>query len=116
MLFGHILNELMSEKGITKYRLSKDLDKSPSTITNWIDGKSYPDISTLLQLSQYFGVSTDYLLTGKPYSLPVQGDPVVYGNAAAISDDHVELARLRANLALTERIREVVLEALDNQD
>lgn len=116
MEFGRVLSELMAKKGITNYKLSKDLDKSASTITNWISGKNYPDVSVLMQLCQYFGVSADYLLTGKESGLPVQGQPKAHGNVRFISDDLAELARLRTNLALTQRIKEVVQDILDNQD
>ena len=115
MKFGRVLTELMNSKGVTKYKLAKDLDKSPSTITNWITEKSYPDVNALMELSQYFGVSTDYLLTGEN-KLPVQGQPKVYGDVDFISDDLSELARLRTNLALTQRVTEIVLGILGNRD
>ena len=36
------------------------------TISNWQTGESVPDIIKLMDIAQYFGVSTDYLL-GRHY-------------------------------------------------
>jgi hypothetical protein len=91
------------------------LNKSPSTLTNWLSGISYPDAPMLLQISEILEVSVDYLLTGKENGLPVQGKPVnVYGGT--MTPEVEELARLRTNAALTQRILEVLKEVQDNQD
>jgi transcriptional regulator with XRE-family HTH domain len=44
--------------------LSKKIFVSRQTISNWENGKSYPDIQNLLLLSTIFGVSLDELVKG----------------------------------------------------
>lgn len=61
MQFSQILAKLMDENGLTNYQLAKDLDVHPSTVANWLDGKT-PRKKTLLQISRYFNVSTEFLL------------------------------------------------------
>lgn len=52
---------LTREHGLTQLALSNILDVSSNSITNWSKGKE-PRISTIIKASQYFHVSTDYLL------------------------------------------------------
>lgn len=66
MNFSQRLQNIMSSNKITNIRLSKQLKVSPSTIANWLNGQSRPNIERIRQLADFFGVSTDYLLTGAP--------------------------------------------------
>ena len=50
----------MSENNLTKYRLAKDLHCAPSTITNWLSGKTPNDL-TFSHSADYFDVSVEYL-------------------------------------------------------
>lgn len=61
MLFAKRLEILMQENGITKYRLSKLLDCSATTVTNWLSGKEATQ-TYIQKLSEIFEVTTDYLL------------------------------------------------------
>ena len=58
---------------IKKYRANMDLSQEElaekvyvtrQTISNWENGKSYPDIHSLLLLSNLFGISLDQLIKG----------------------------------------------------
>lgn len=60
--FTKILNELIEENGITKKRLADGIGASKALVTIWTQGKSYPTISYLSKLADYFEVSADYLL------------------------------------------------------
>lgn len=60
-------------KQIKKYRLSSKLSQenladkifvTRQTISNWENGKNYPDINSLVLLSTLFGVSLDILVKG----------------------------------------------------
>lgn len=64
MQFANILSKLMEKKGVTNYRLSKDIDCAPTTIANWLNGKTVPASDKMQVLAGYFGVSVDYLMTG----------------------------------------------------
>lgn len=61
-MFPEMLKQLMVEKNISNYRLAKDINVSNSTIANWLNGVTAPNNEKLRKLSDYFGVSVDYLL------------------------------------------------------
>lgn len=60
--FKDILKELRIEKGISQDKLSKDLKLSKGIISMWENGLREPTMTSLILLSQYFGVSIDYLV------------------------------------------------------
>ena len=65
----------MKNNGITKFKLSKQLDVSPSTVANWLKGESSPNIQRIRQIAELFNVTTDYLLTGSDASqIPVSNE------------------------------------------
>ena len=61
MNFAERLQKLMQITGITRYRISKEVGCSPSTVTNWLNGTD-PTADRIQQVADYFGVSADYLL------------------------------------------------------
>lgn len=56
------IEELMKEKGITAYRLSKDTGIAHSSLSDWKRERSKPKIDKLVILAKYFGVSIEYFL------------------------------------------------------
>ena len=54
--------KLMEEKGVTAAEVSKGSSIPKSTITEWKKGRSKPSSEGIIKLSEYFDVSTDYLL------------------------------------------------------
>ncbi|WP_312047790.1 helix-turn-helix domain-containing protein [Anaerotignum sp.] len=63
-----MIKTLRAEKGLTQSQLAKEVGVSPGNIGDWEIGRSKPGYIALAALSQYFGVSSDYLLglTSKP--------------------------------------------------
>ncbi|MCL2375588.1 MAG: helix-turn-helix transcriptional regulator [Firmicutes bacterium] len=61
-MFVSRLNELIKEKGITRYKLAKELGVNNQTIAFWANGVNEPKISYLYKLAVYFDVSSDFLL------------------------------------------------------
>lgn len=57
-----ILKKLRKSKGLTQAELGKILGVSPSTIGMYEQGRRTPDKDALIAISNYFNVSTDYLL------------------------------------------------------
>lgn len=49
------LDELMTQKGLTKKQLAEAIGKRPSEITRWLSGEHNFTISTLAMLSTFFG-------------------------------------------------------------
>ncbi|MDN4139827.1 helix-turn-helix transcriptional regulator [Bacillus velezensis] len=63
---GKILTELREKKGWSKSFVAKKLGiKTMSTYANWEYGLRKPDGEMLVRIATLYGVTTDYLLTGK---------------------------------------------------
>ncbi|MBO5571798.1 MAG: helix-turn-helix transcriptional regulator [Ruminococcus sp.] len=58
------IKELRTEKGWSQEVLAERIYVSRQTISNWETEKSYPDVQSLLILSNIFGVSLDDLIKG----------------------------------------------------
>ena len=61
-VFGELMAELRQDKGLTQKELGRILSVSTGTISNYENGVHYPDLDKLVQLADFFQVSTDYLL------------------------------------------------------
>ena len=70
--FGEILASLREERGIYQKELAAILKVSVGTISNYENNIHFPDQEALIQLADYFGVSTDYLLGRTPYRYPLE--------------------------------------------
>lgn len=53
-----------TESGLSQKDMADKIFVTRQTVSNWENGKSYPDIQSLLLLSQLFGVSVDQLIKG----------------------------------------------------
>nr|DAI64865.1 MAG TPA: Repressor protein CI [Caudoviricetes sp.] len=60
-----IFSKLLQEHGVTPYKVSKETGVSQSTLSDWKRGVSTPKIDKLQKIANYFGVSVEYLQTGK---------------------------------------------------
>lgn len=56
------IKQLRNEQGILQSDLAKILKVGQGTISNWETGRTEPDQDSLKNMSQYFGVSIDYIL------------------------------------------------------
>lgn len=61
---GSKIKTLRLSKSITQEQLAKALHVSAQAVSKWENGKSYPDIHSLLLLSALFDVSLDQLIKG----------------------------------------------------
>ena len=64
MEFHEKLQELRKNRGLTQEELAQDLYVSRTAISKWESGRGYPGIDSLRELSTYFSVSIDDLLSG----------------------------------------------------
>lgn len=61
------LKEIMTFTGVSRDTLAKDLGVTPATISNISNGKVYPSIKFLLELSEYFDLDIrDFFHPTKP--------------------------------------------------
>jgi len=62
MDFATRLDNLMTAKGVTKFRVSTDLGVSSGLLSAWGKGTKKPSYDNIIALADYFGVSIDYLM------------------------------------------------------
>ena len=62
---GYFLKQLRNEKKLTQEQVAEILGVSRQTISNWENEKSYPDIISVIKMSDCYEVSLDYLLKGE---------------------------------------------------
>ena len=65
MAFGETLTALRKTKGLSQEQLAEELDLTRQTISKWELNQSTPDIEYILRLSNFFEVTTDYLIKGE---------------------------------------------------
>ena len=64
MEIGKKLKNARIEAGLTQEKAAEKIDVSRQTISNWENEKSYPDIISVIALSDLYSVSLDDLLKG----------------------------------------------------
>lgn len=62
MTLGQKLKKLLKENSMTQEDLAERLDVSRQAVGKWVNDKGVPEVGKLVQISNLFGVSTDYLL------------------------------------------------------
>lgn len=63
-MFSNILKEKRKELNLTQQEVADQLNVTRQTISNWEVGKSYPDVPTLIEISNFYELSLDYMLKG----------------------------------------------------
>lgn len=64
MELGKTISEIRKEHGLTQEEFAGRFNVTRQTISNWETGKSYPDLETLVLISDDFHVSLDTMLKG----------------------------------------------------
>lgn len=62
MTLGQKIKALLKENGMTQEDLAERLDVSRQAVGKWVNDKGIPEVGKLVQISNLFGVSMDYLL------------------------------------------------------
>ena len=62
MNFSEKFQLIRKNKGMTREELAEKLDVSRQAVAKWESGQAYPDISNLIQISNLFNVTVDYLV------------------------------------------------------
>lgn len=61
-IFGKRLKELRQKNGETQNDLAEILQVNTSMISLWETGKNYPEVKKLIEIAEYYEVTTDFLL------------------------------------------------------
>ena len=95
--------DLLNKKGKTQTDIARLLNVRPTTVSEWKKGKYAPTVDHCVTLAEYFGVSLDYLITGRePRGAPVQQ---IIGNN---NSNNTAIAGSAAGVVLTEYERELI--------
>lgn len=62
MNIGEQINNLRKKNGLNQDDFAELFHVSRQTVSNWENGKSYPDLEMMIKISDYFKVSIDELL------------------------------------------------------
>ena len=65
MEIGKKLKDARMKSGFTQEAVAEKINVSRQTISNWENEKSYPDIISVIKMSDCYEVSLDYLLKGE---------------------------------------------------
>ena len=117
------IEQLKEAKGITVYRLMKDLNMSQSTYSTWIEKDRVPKTDRLQVIAEYFGVSIDYLLNGTNEPEPIDVGVEIQKLINYLTDDNSsycygEVLSEEGKLALLNSLKQdkEFLTALTNKD
>ena len=64
MQIGEKIKIIRENKKISQENMAKSLHVSYQAISNWERGKSYPDISNIIMISDLYNISLDELIRG----------------------------------------------------
>lgn len=64
--FGSILRDLRLERDLTQGEIASEIGVSPQAISKWETENGLPDVTQLIPLADFFGVTVDYLLGHDP--------------------------------------------------
>lgn len=76
MTIGDRLLKLRRERNLSQEDLANELDVSRQTISKWETNQSVPDFDKIVPLCNYFGITTDELLTGSKDLVEAKADEV----------------------------------------
>ena len=64
MEIGKKLKDARTNSGLTQENVAERAGVSRQTVSNWENGRSYPDIVSVIKLSDIYSISLDELLKG----------------------------------------------------
>ncbi|MCL2177638.1 MAG: helix-turn-helix domain-containing protein [Firmicutes bacterium] len=97
MDINKLIKELRQQDKLTQQDLANDLKIDRQVIANWENGHSRPKLEMVVDLADYFNVSTDYLLgrtdnkqtlhnfSNTQNGITIQGSPNSFNNNGNIS-------------------------------
>ncbi len=98
MEMGKQIKRLRTEQGISQETLAEKVYVSRQTVSNWENDKNYPDINSLLRMSEIFHVSLDILIKGDVEKMK---EKISLGDRKAFEKESNIFAALFAAVVLT---------------
>jgi transcriptional regulator with XRE-family HTH domain len=98
MSFGENLKRLRTSRGLTQNDLALYLNVTRPTIAGYETKGKEPDYKTLIQLSEYFDVSIDYLVKGSTYKKASKYSPEVQITITTTDTNYTQLLEIYNNI------------------
>lgn len=92
---GAFLKQLRRDKGITQEQLAEILGVSGRTVSRWETGTNLPDLSILVQISEYYDVEIKEILNGERKSENMDSESKLKETLLKVAD-YNELEKWRA--------------------
>lgn len=112
MSFPDRLKSIMEERNMTPYRLAKESKISPTTVSNYLKGKTIPTSSILETLSNILGVTDTWLKNGDEPKYTTIEPETAYKRETSIDQD---LASAIKNLSESVKQRDEYIRELINK-
>lgn len=88
------IKRLRTEKGISQEKLAEHMGVTVQAVSKWENGLSCPDISLMPELGEFFGVTVDFLLTGR--------ESVIQPACGLPDDGRLRIVQAMGNKILTQ--------------
>ena len=75
------LISLMDEHNLKPAQITRELEISGSSFTDWKKGKGSPSLEVAVKFADYFKVSLDYIVRGEDFKNPVSDNSLDISNA-----------------------------------
>jgi len=100
MELGQKLKEERSKAGMKQEELAQAIGVSRQTVSNWENNRSYPDIASVMKLSDLYGLSLDELLKELEIEIITYNDDTssVRENAAFLIETYLETVGMRVEV------------------
>ena len=90
MTLGQKLKTLLKDNGMTQEDLAERLEVSRQAVGKWVNDKGIPEVGKLVQISNLFGVSMDYLLKEDYEEKTVSEEKVVSNSGYYVSQEMLD--------------------------
>lgn len=99
---GETIKNLRTQQHITQEQLAEALEVSPQAVSRWENATTFPDISVLPVIANYFDVTTDYLLGVDAIHKQKEIDNIIMQNQKLRNEGKT----LESVLLLREKVKE----------
>jgi transcriptional regulator with XRE-family HTH domain len=86
MNFGIKLQALRKEKRISQEALAGQLNVSRQAVSKWETGEGYPEMETIIMISNLFGVTLDYLMKDNKEEEPLMSEDAITLSSVELED------------------------------